>query len=170
MSLGEPSVVKGDIYTSFWDYKRGKYNFNYSKDIIKKYNQLYTEDLIPKDFDKKSIKNVRNDFIQGKSAMIISTSDDQSYFENNNIEMNIGICNLPKFYGDINRKYYLTNINVLVVYKNNNDLNSVIKVYKYLYDEYKKLNDEKTNKKKLKYAEYNDMSFLKSKVMIRLVH
>ncbi|QCX32830.1 carbohydrate ABC transporter substrate-binding protein [Caloramator sp. E03] len=159
MSIGEPSVFKGDIYTTFWNYKKGEYNFNYSKDIITKYNQLYSDNLIPQDFDKKSIKDIRNDFIEGKTAMMISTSDDKAYFEDNKIDMNIGISNLPRFFGEGSRKYYLTNFNVLVVYKNDNDLNSVISVYKYLYDEYKKLNDESVKQTNLKYAEYDNMKY-----------
>ncbi|MCX7885278.1 MAG: hypothetical protein N2448_09680 [Caloramator sp.] len=159
ISIGQPSVSKGDIYTSFWDYKNGEYNFNYAKDIIKKYNELYKEGLIPEDFNKKNIKKVREDFINQKAAMIISISDDKKYFEDSNLNFDVGIANLPKFYGQLNSKYYYANINVLVMYKNDNDYDKVKKVYKWLYDEYDKLNNEKKSLKDYKYAEYNNVTY-----------
>ncbi|WP_125152721.1 ABC transporter substrate-binding protein [Clostridium rectalis] len=119
-SIGEPSVNLDKIYTSFWDYENGVYNFDSSKEILKVYNKLYNEKLLDDEFDKKSKKDLRTNFYQGNVAMHISTFEDKGYFSNI-IPLNFetGISNLPKFNDrDKDRQYYLSNSNFLCVNKN----------------------------------------------------
>lgn len=39
-SVGEASAAKGSIYSTFWNYKDGKYEFDYAKDILNIYSFL----------------------------------------------------------------------------------------------------------------------------------
>ena len=117
VSIGEMSVNKGSIYTTFWNYKTGKYNFEYAKDILNVYNKMYSLDLIDKDFADKNKGNLRRDFASQKTAMIISTFEDKNYFDNvMPLNFSMGISNLPKIdLKDPQNYYYTENYTSLVV-------------------------------------------------------
>jgi len=119
ISIGEMSVNKGSIYTTFWDYKTGKYNFEYAKDILNVYNKMYSLGLIDKDFADKTKSNLRRDFASQKTAMIISTFEDKNYFDNiMPLNFSMGISNLPKIdLKDPQNYFYTENFNCLVVNK-----------------------------------------------------
>jgi len=117
ISIGEMSVNKGSIYTTFWDYKTGKYNFEYAKDILNVYSKMYSLGLIDKDFADKTKSNLRRDFASQKTAMIISTFEDKNYFDNiMPLNFSMGISNLPKIdLKDPQNYFYTENYNCLVV-------------------------------------------------------
>lgn len=119
-SIGEMSVNKGSIYTTFWDYKNGKYNFDYSKDILNIYSKMYSLGLIDKDFMNNNRLDLRRDFAAQKTAMIISTFEDKNYFDNiMPLNFSIGISELPKIDIKDSQNYYFTeNSTALVVNKN----------------------------------------------------
>jgi len=120
ISIGEMSVNKGSIYTTFWDYKNGKFNFDYAKDILNIYRKMYAEGLIDVDFDKKTKIHVREDFANRKTAMILSTFEDKYFFEGiRPLKFDIGISDLPKInIGDSNNYYYTGTYKCLMVNKN----------------------------------------------------
>lgn len=116
-SIGEPSLSQGTIYTSFWDYKKGSYNFDYVRDILGIYNKMYRLNLISKDFDKKDSDKLRSDFNEGNTAMMISTSEDKGYFSNI-IPLNfpVGIEDIIQTgKGNNNVYYYIGDPDFLVV-------------------------------------------------------
>jgi multiple sugar transport system substrate-binding protein len=109
ISIGEMSVNKGSIYTTFWDYKTGKYNFNYAKDILDVYSKMYSLGLLDEEFADKNKSIVRRDFASKKAAMIISTFEDKNYFENIlPLDFTMGISNLPKIDSKDSQNYYYT--------------------------------------------------------------
>jgi multiple sugar transport system substrate-binding protein len=119
ISIGEMSVNKGSIYTTFWDYKKGNYNFDYAKDILNIYSKMYSLGLICEDFADKNKVMLRSDFASQKTAMIISTFQDKNYFDNiMPLDFSIGISNLPKIdLKDSQNYYYTENYSCLVVNK-----------------------------------------------------
>lgn len=140
-SIGEMSVNKGSIYTTFWDYKSGKYNFNYSKDVLNIYSKMYSLGLIDEEFFNKNKIGLRRDFSSKKTAMIVSTFEDKDYFDNiMPLDFPIGISDLPKIdIKDPQNYYYTENYDCLVVNKNVNNENKnkadVKKVYELFLDE-----------------------------------
>jgi ABC-type glycerol-3-phosphate transport system substrate-binding protein len=141
-SIGEPSVNSGDIYHSFWDYKTGKYNFDYAKDILEVYNRMYSSELIERDFFNKTRKDVRIDFYTGKAAMIISTYEDRDYFTNSlKLDFDMGVTDLPLFKEVQDPKYYtVDSFNNLVVRKEVEDTDAVKLVLDWLMS--KDVNEE----------------------------
>lgn len=117
IAIGEMSVNKGSIYTTFWDYKTGKYNFDYSKDILNIYSKMYSLGLLDKEFADKNKGNLRRDFASQKAAMIISTFEDKNYFDNvMPLSFSMGISDLPKIdLKDTQNYYYTENYSCLVV-------------------------------------------------------
>lgn len=174
ISIGEPSVNSGNIYTSFWNYKEGKYDFSYSKNIIEIYNKMYKMNLIENNFDKNSSERIKSQFAQGNIAMMISTFDDKSYFSNV-VPLNfpMGIQNVAQVGKNKNQYYYIENNDFLVInkesLKKNNKKNAINKVYEYLLSEnvnnqviktkYKlPLNLKNANMKNDIYNGYNDVN------------
>ena len=117
IAIGEMSVNKGSIYTTFWDYKTGKYNFEYAKDILNVYSKMYSLGLIDKDFADKDKSILRRDFASQKTAIIISTFEDKNYFDNiMPLNFSMGISDLPKIdLKDPQNYYYTENYSCLVV-------------------------------------------------------
>lgn len=139
MSIGEPSVGQGPIYTSFWNFKEGKYDFKYAENILNIYNKLYSNGLIDKNnFDNKNRADLRKDFISKKTAIIISTSEDKYYFTSiMPVDFSVGISNLPKInIGDSETYYYNDFYNCLMINKHvkasdKNYVEAVKKVYQW---------------------------------------
>ncbi|MBU5485493.1 extracellular solute-binding protein [Clostridium sp. MSJ-11] len=139
--IGQPSISKGSIYSTFWDYKKGEYNFNYAKDILNIYNKLYSSSLIDEDFDKKSKNQLRSEFYRGEIAMMISTFEDKGYFSNIlPLSFETGIKDIIQVDGENKNKYYYTqNLNFLVVnsesIKDEKKKEGIKKVYEFLLSE-----------------------------------
>ncbi|WP_138207280.1 ABC transporter substrate-binding protein [Haloimpatiens lingqiaonensis] len=138
-SIGEPSVNLDNIYTSFWNYEKGEYNFNSAEQILNIYRNMYKEGLINKDFDKKGKNDLRTDFYKGNIAMHLSTFEDKGYFSNIvPLNFEIGICNLPEISGSKgNKSYYLSNSNFLsisasVMEKSDKEKEAVNEVFNWL--------------------------------------
>jgi multiple sugar transport system substrate-binding protein len=136
ISLGEPSVNQGNIYTSFWDYKKGIFDFSYSRNILNIYNKMFDLGLIPEEFNKMDKKAVREDFANKKTAMIISTNEDKGYFTGNlPLSFDIGVSDLPKINEeDPENYYYVQDVNALVANDNPEEREEIKKVYSWLID------------------------------------
>lgn len=120
ISIGEMSVNKGSIYTTFWDYKNGEFNFDYAEDILNIYKEMYSKGLIYEDFEQKTKIHVREDFASGKTAMILSTFEDKNFFEGiRPLKFDIGISNIPKIdINDTENYFYTGTYKALMVNKN----------------------------------------------------
>lgn len=136
VSIGETSVNQGNIYTSFWDYKNGKYDYSYSKDILKIYNQMYSEGLISSNFNSIDKKKVREDFFHKKTSMAVSVYEDKTYFLTNKfLDFDMGVAKLPKLHaGDKENYYFVEDVNCLVAKKNEENIDAIKKVYQWLLD------------------------------------
>lgn len=136
-SIGEIAANQGTIYTSFWNYKTGVYDFSYAKDILELYNYIYTNALTAKDIEKKSSIDVRADFYDEDAAMIISTYEDKKYYSNIiPLNFSVGITDLPKLKPNDTEKYFFNeNYTTLVVNNNISDKKSVKEVYEWLLSE-----------------------------------
>lgn len=131
VSVGENSLNNGSIYTSFWDYKKGKYDFYASKNILLIYKDMYSKGLISKDFYKKNSDMVLDDFKNGKTAIIISKySDKKSLVDTKDIE----VSHLPIIEGQTRSYYYAEDINALVANKSTDNKVEVKRVYRWLID------------------------------------
>lgn len=175
ISLGEPSVNLGDIYTSFWNYKKGEYDFKYAYDILNVYNKMYKLNLIANNFDENSSKQISSQFCQGNVAMMISTFEDKKYFSDVvPIHFSMGIGDVVQI-GKENKNiyYYIKNNDFLVINKESakdeKKKEAIKKVYEYMLSEdvnkqiLKTKNELPVNLKSTvfegdKYAEYNDVS------------
>ncbi|WP_373899010.1 ABC transporter substrate-binding protein [Haloimpatiens sp. FM7315] len=138
-SIGEPSANSGNIYTTFWDYKKGSYEFSYAKDILSTYNKLYSEGMLDTNFYNKSRNELRTDFYKGNVAMFLSTYEDKGYFSNIiPLDFDLGISDLPKVKENQgNDSYFLTNSNFLsinseVANKSPKEKEAITKVYNWL--------------------------------------
>ncbi|MGL4730051.1 MAG: ABC transporter substrate-binding protein [Clostridium sp.] len=142
VSIGEPCVNNDTIYTSFWDYNEGKYDYDSAKDILKIYNTLYTEGLLDEEFFKKSRNNLRMDFYEDNVAMHLSTFEDKGYFSNIvPLQFEIGISELPKFnIEDTDKKYFISNANFLTINstfdeKTEEEQEAIIEVFNWMISE-----------------------------------
>lgn len=175
ISIGEPSVNLGNIYTSFWNYKKGEYDFSYARDILNIYNNMYKLNLISNNFDENSRKDIRSQFSEGNVAMMISTFQDKKYFSDVvplNFQMGIeDIAQVDK--ENKNVYYYVKNNNFLVInkesVKDEKKKEAIKKVYEYMLSEdvnkqiLETKNELPVNLKTTKikndiYTEYNDIS------------
>lgn len=133
VSIGETSVNQGSIYTSFWNYKNGKYDYSYSGDILRIYNRMYKEGLISRSFDSIDKKKVREDFFYKRTAMAVSVYEDKTYFLTNRyLDFDMGVSNLPKIHDTDNENYYFVeDVNCLVANKKDADTDAIRKVYQW---------------------------------------
>ncbi|SHH39485.1 ABC transporter substrate-binding protein [Clostridium grantii] len=174
LSVGEPSVSAGSIYTSFWDYEDQKYEFENSNRILSLYNEMYSSNFIDEEFFTKGRKDLRKDFYFGNTAMMISSFEDKWYFSNEiPLTFDLGISNLPVFnYYDEVKYYYMTGSNFLcinnaMVSKTEKEQNAIREVYNWFISE--EVNRELLSKnlinsplisdtsfKNYEYEEYND--------------
>jgi ABC-type glycerol-3-phosphate transport system substrate-binding protein len=174
LSIGEPSVSLGSIYTSFWDYEEDKYEFENANSILTMYNKMYASKFIDEEFYNKGRKDLRKDFYFGNIAMMISSFEDKWYFSNEiPLSFELGITNLPVFsYYDEVKYYYMTGSNFLCI--NNAMVNKSAPEQKATREVYNWLISEEVNKellsknlinsplisdtsfKNYEYEEYND--------------
>lgn len=136
VSIGETSVNQGDIYTSFWDYKNGKYDYSYSKEMLQIYNKMYSEGLISKNFTSIDKKKIREDFFYKRTAMAISVYEDKTYFLTNRfLDFDMGVKPLPKLHGADDEEYYFVeDVNCLVANKTDENVDAIKKVYQWFLD------------------------------------
>ncbi len=132
--IGVPSLVDGNIYTSFWDYKQGKFDFSASKRILEVYKKMYDLGIIPEDFMEKDKKQVRNDFYFEQSAMYLSTFEDKNNFYNAQpLSFQIGVEDIPKF--NVNDKpvrHYIDPFTYIVVNKETKEKEAVEEVLEWI--------------------------------------
>ncbi|WP_251860922.1 extracellular solute-binding protein [Clostridium sp. Marseille-Q2269] len=139
--IGSPSVSGKDIYTTFWNPKEGKYNFQDAKEILKIYNYMYKNKLINYDFESTTRNSIRLDFYSNKVGMMLSTFDDKNYFSNIiPLNFEIGISNLPKVnLHDKENYYYVNNSECFFVnndvLKNKNKSYAVKQFYQWIISE-----------------------------------
>lgn len=131
ISVGENSLSNESIYTSFWNYKEGKYDFSHSRDILLIYKDMYLKGLIPEEFSKNNRDMVLEDFENEKAAIIISTYSDKKGIADNK---EIKVSPLPLFEGQAGNYYYAEDINILVANKNDENKDEVRSVYSWLID------------------------------------
>ncbi len=139
ISIGEPSVNLSDIYTNFWNYNKGNFEFEFADNILNIYNSLYTEDMLPEDFYKKTRDNLRTDFSMGKIAMMISSYEDKVYFKNIiPFSVDLGVADIPKFnIKDSDNYYYISNDNFICINnsyleKGEKEKKAILEVYNFL--------------------------------------
>lgn len=116
-SIGEPSVNSDSIYTTFWNYSKGKYDYSSSKYILDFYRTMYNEDLMPKDLEQCDRDRVREDFSNQRTAMLLSFYDDKVKFLSvDPIYFNIGISNIPKIkINDTSNYYFIDDVKRIAV-------------------------------------------------------
>lgn len=118
ISVGLPSVNNDSIYTSFWNYKTGKYEFDSSKQILDKYNEMYSEGLLQRNLEMTDDDSIRKDFYNGKTAVIISTYKDRSYFsEVMPLSFEVNMENLPQVSNKSPKYYYVGAYDAFMVNK-----------------------------------------------------
>lgn len=181
VSIGEPSVNSDSIYTSFWNYKSGKYDFSYASDILSVYNKMYKLGLIPKNFDEQSRNKMRSEFYQGNIAMMVSTYEDKGYFSNIiPLRFPMGIQDVIQVnQSNPNVYYYTNNSDFLVINKDSikdkKKKNAVKEVYEYMLSnninqeilntrDVLPLNIKSTQIKNDIYSGYNDTSKFQNEV------
>lgn len=137
LSVGENSLDKKSIYTSFWDYRNGKYDFSSAKNILMMYKEMYNMGLLAKNFNTRDRITVRNDFIEGKTAMMISPYEDKvAFLTGAPINFIPGVSELPVLYNGQSRNYYyVEDINILVASKNAQNSEAVKKVYNWFIND-----------------------------------
>lgn len=135
VSVGLPSVNKDNVYTTFWNYKDGKYDFNPSKSILTTYNIMYKEGLIEKNLKASDDFSIRKDFYTGKAAVILSTYKDRSYFtELMPLNFNVSIGDVPQT-GENPKYYYVGAYDCFLVNKDTKHKKAVAEVLKWLLSE-----------------------------------
>jgi ABC-type glycerol-3-phosphate transport system substrate-binding protein len=136
-TVGEVAANRGPIYTTFWNYAVGGYQFNYSKDILEKLKYIYSYGYTSDRIDKKSSENIRRDFYDRNVAMAISTFEDKKVFSNVvSLSFPVGISDLPKLsISDTERYYFTENYTTLVANNNIEDAEAVKKVFEWLLSE-----------------------------------
>lgn len=119
-SIGEVAGTQGTVYTTFWNYKTGKYDFSYAKDILNVFKDMYAEGLTGKSLPSTGSIDMRRDFYYKKTAMIISNYEDRNYFSTVvPIGFSFGISDIPLL--NLNDKanyFYTENYKCFIVNKN----------------------------------------------------
>lgn len=106
-SIGEPSVNSDTIYTTFWNYKKGVYDYSSAKYILNFYQTMYKQNLMSKRLEKDDRDQVREDFYNQKTAMLVSFYDDKVKFLSvNPLYFNLGVSDLPKINVKDSQNYY----------------------------------------------------------------
>lgn len=116
--LGTMATSENTTYPTFWNYKTGEYDYEGLREVLTKFNYMYENNLINKDFDTKIQEDLFNDFKAGKSA-ITPVNFYQKYSVMDRLEgMNIDFTNIP-FNNEGGRLYYNTYSRTLVLANNN---------------------------------------------------
>lgn len=169
MAIGEPCVSGNDIYTTFWNYKNGEYDFSSAKGILSVYKKMFEEGLIDKNFDQFTKSDIMTDFYSGRTAMFISSFNDKNVFNNVlPLDFDMGISDLPTLERNVEKNYYfITSKRFLVINSNSIEDKSkseaVKKVYEWLIS--KEVNNQlvKTDRAMSKLAsDYSSNSYLYS--------
>jgi ABC-type glycerol-3-phosphate transport system substrate-binding protein len=93
--------------------------------------------LLAKDFNTRDRITVRNDFIDGKTAMVISPYEDKvAFLTGAPTSFTPGVSELPVLYNGQSRNYYyVEDINILVASKNAQNSEAVKKVYNWFIND-----------------------------------
>jgi multiple sugar transport system substrate-binding protein len=117
-SFGMPSEGKDSIYSSFYNYKTGKYEYSDIKNILGIYSNMYDKGYISNDFNNLTSDKLRKDFYSGKTAMMIGTYYDKSMFSTDvSLPFKLGIFDLPSVYNYNTENYSISNNNFLCANK-----------------------------------------------------
>lgn len=157
-SIGEPSVNSDTVYTTFWNYKKGEYDYSSSKYILDFYREMYKDNLMEKELETSDRDQVREDFYNQKSAMYISFYDDKVKFLSvNPIEFNMGISNLPKIkLTDSQNYYFIDDVKNIAINSISGDKPEVRKAFAWYASTVTDISKVATNQYKSKYfPEYN---------------
>ena len=135
ISFGETSIVRGETYPSFWDYKKGKYSFDQVKNLFKIYNQMYKENLLAGNYNIISRNRVIDDFTYGRAAMVLTNYDDFRFEDDKGrFKFKYIMTNYPTFDGKQSEQYYIDEINTFVINSNSADVKSASETFRMLND------------------------------------
>ncbi|MGL5353976.1 MAG: ABC transporter substrate-binding protein [Clostridium sp.] len=116
MMFGPSSAMESDVYSTFWNYKKGKYTFTEATETLEIYRELYNKGLINEDFNSKEFREVRDDFINEKVAITFTQSNDNGFLKKGTEDINIAVEDIPSFNNNnLNKRYYDSNSRILVV-------------------------------------------------------
>ncbi|MBB6713542.1 ABC transporter substrate-binding protein [Clostridium gasigenes] len=179
MMIGMPSAMNSNIYSTFWNYKEGKYTFDETAKTLEMYRNLYENKLINEDFNIKDSKTILEDFTDKKVAITFNQYYNKDFLMENASDMDITLQNMPVFSeSDLNKRYYYSDNKILVIRNYDKDINienidnhkkAVKEVYEWLMsdDVTSKLiesesnfasfnKSNKINKSKLEFSEFNE--------------
>lgn len=138
-AIGVPSEGSSSIYSSFYDYKTGKYECSYAKNILSIYSLMYDKGYIADDFNKLTSNKLRYDFYSGRTAMMIGSYDDKAMFSTNvSLPFKLGILPLPSAVNGTAPNYSISNNNFMCVNKmtvSQGKLEAVKKVYNWFFSQ-----------------------------------
>lgn len=122
-SFGAASIGENNIYSSFYNYKTGKYDYSQIENILSIYAYMYKNGYIPEDFDKLDADKLRYEFYSGSIAMMIGSYQDKALFSTNlSVPFAMMVFPIPSSTGDHKKEFIVSDSNFLCV--NNDILNS----------------------------------------------
>lgn len=138
-SFGVPSEGNNNIYSSFYNYKTGKYDYSQMKNILNIYSYMYEKGYISKDFNKLDDEKLRYDFYSGKVAVMIGSYMDKAMFSTNlSLPFNVKVYDMPSATGSKTEDYSILNNNFMCVNNNIIDvgkLEAVKEVYSWFFSQ-----------------------------------
>lgn len=116
MLIGMPSAMNSEIYSTFWNYNKGKYTFTEAEEILEIYREFYKDGLINTDFEKLEAKAILQEFIDGNVAITFTEFYNKQFLIQNASDMNMKILDMPTTNIDgENKRYYYPDNRILVV-------------------------------------------------------
>lgn len=137
-SFGVPSQGSNNIYSTFYNYKLGKYDYNQMKNILNTYAYMYKQGYIAKDFEKITEDKLRYDFYSGNVAFIIGSFEDKSFFSTSiALPFDIEIFDVPSATGTSTEKFNISQNNFVCVNSSvltTDKMYAVNKVYSWFFN------------------------------------
>lgn len=116
MMFGNNAAMNNNIYPTFWNYEKGKYTFDESKEILEMYRKLYSSGLINEDFNTIEHVGIYSNFLEDKIAITFADSVDGRFLEDDTEDMDIAIQDMPIFKSSVvNKRYYNPSTRIMVV-------------------------------------------------------
>lgn len=138
-SFGVPSEGNNNIYSSFYNYKTGKYDYSQMKNILDIYADMYQNGYISKDFNELNVDKLRYDFYSGNTAIMIGSYLDKSLFSTNlSLFFNVGIYDVPSAAGSKAENFSISANNFMCVNKDaetSGKLAAIKKVYSWFFSQ-----------------------------------
>lgn len=164
MTIGMPSAMNSNIYSTFWNHKEGKYTFDETAQTLEMYRNLYKDGLINEDFNIKDSKTILEDFTDGKVAITFNQYYNKEFLMENVSDMDITVENMPVFSdSSLNKRYYYSNNKILVIrnYDKDVDIENIDNHKKAVKEVYEWLMSEEVTSKLIE-SDNNFASFNKS--------